>query len=75
MLKQAPKAGEANRHLTPGLALSDAYIWVKDLDRVTLEIKVGGTTLFAGPTKRNYGCTEIMVEDPDGFLICFGYCP
>lgn len=75
MLKQGRKAGLANRHLTPGLALFDAYIWVQNLDKVALTIKVGGTPLFAGPTKRAYGCTEIMVEDPDGYLICFGYCP
>ncbi len=75
MLKQAPRAGTANRHLTPGLALFDVYIWVRDLSRLELAIKVGGAPLYAGPVKRTYGCTEIMVEDPDGFLICFGHCP
>lgn len=75
MLKQAPTPGTANRHLTPGLALFDAYVWVRDLAKMELAIKVSGTPLFAGPVKRAYGCTEIMVEDPDGYLICFGYCP
>lgn len=75
MLKQAPKAGLANRHLTPGLALFDAYIWVRDLAKVELAVKVSGTPIYAGPVKRAYGCTEIMVEDPDGYLICFGCCP
>ncbi len=75
MLKEGEKARVANRHHTPGEAMFDAYIWVRDLDKLALTIKVCGTPVFAGPTKRTYGCTELMVVDPDDYLICFGHCP
>ncbi|MCF6303115.1 MAG: hypothetical protein L3J13_07945 [Devosiaceae bacterium] len=75
MLKLAPKSGTANRHLTPGAVICDAFIWVRDLQKIELMLNVAGTPIFAGPMKRAYGCTEIMVVDPDDYLICFGYCP
>ena len=75
MLKLGKERGKANRHLTPGDIICDAFIWVHDLDKLGLMLKVGGTPIFAGPLKRAYGCTEIMVLDPDDYLICFGYCP
>jgi len=80
MLKQGAKKALhnrhlANRHYTPGDVVSDAYIWVRDLKKIELLLKVGDTPIFAGPIKRAYGCTEIMVVDPDDYLICFGHCP
>ncbi len=75
MLKQGVQKRVANRHLTPGSVVFDAFIWVRDLRKIEMLLKVTGTPLFAGPTKRAYGCTEIMVLDPDDYLICFGYCP
>ncbi len=75
MLKEGQKKSLANRHYTPGEVVSDAYFWVRDLSRLELALKVGGTPIFAGPTRRAYGCTEIMVVDPDDYLICFGHCP
>ena len=75
MLKEGETSGVANRHHTPGEAMFDAYIWVRDLDKLALTIKVCGTPVFAGPTRRSYGCTELMFVDPDDYLICFGHCP
>jgi len=75
MLKQGKKKAMANRHHAPGEVVSDAYFWVRDLKKIKLNLDVGGTEIFAGPTKRSYGCTEIMVLDPDDYLICFGNCP
>ncbi len=75
MLKQGKERGVANRHRTPGDVICDAYIWVRDLKKIELMLSVAGTPLFSGPVKRVYGCTEIMVVDPDDYLICFGYCP
>lgn len=74
MLKLGQERGKANRHLTPGDVICDAFIWVHDLAKIELTLKVAGTPIFAGPMKRAYGCTEIMVVDPDDYLICFGYC-
>ncbi|VAW22907.1 hypothetical protein MNBD_ALPHA11-1537 [hydrothermal vent metagenome] len=80
MLKQGGKKSLdnrqlANRHYTPGDVVSDVYFWVQDLKKIELSLKVGNTPIFAGPIKRSYGCTEIMVVDPDDYLICFGRCP
>jgi len=75
MLKQGGGRGTANRHLTPGDVVFDAYIWVRDLKKLEESLKAAGTRIFAGPTKRAYGCTEIMIVDPDDYLICFGHCP
>ena len=75
MLKSAEKSGVANRHLTPGDVICDVFIWVQDLKKLELMLNVAGTPIFAGPMTRGYGCTEIMVVDPDDYLICFGYCP
>jgi len=75
MLKQGGKKSLANRHYTPGDVVSDVYFWVRDLKKTELSLKVGNTPIFAGPIKRAYGCTEIMVVDPDDYLICFGHCP
>ena len=75
MLKQGDKKSLANRHYTPGDVVADAYFWVRDLKKIELLLKVGDTPIFAGPVKRAYGCTEIMVIDPDDYLICFGRCP
>ena len=75
MLKLADTPSQPNRHLTPGLDLFDAYFWVRDIDAVYAGLKARGAPIAAGPVKRIHGCTEVMVEDPDGRLICFGYCP
>ncbi|HHB83734.1 MAG TPA: hypothetical protein ENK61_09745 [Devosia sp.] len=75
MLKLAKKKALANRHLTPGEVICDVFIWVRDLQKVELMLNVAGTPIFSGPVKRAYGCTEIMVVDPDDYLISFGYCP
>jgi len=75
MLKQGNTPGTANRRLTPGDIIFDAYIWVRDLKKLELALKISDTQVFAGPTRRVYGCTEIMVADPDDYLVCFGHCP
>ena len=75
MLKQSTQKRVANRHLTPGDVVFDAFVWVRNLRKIEMQLKETETPLFAGPTKRAYGCTEIMVLDPDDYLICFGYCP
>ncbi len=54
--------------------LWDAYIWVQDLEAVKTFL-TGANTAHTEPEEMSYGCTEIVVTDPDGYLICFGYCP
>lgn len=52
----------------------DVYIWVKALDPIIAHLAATSTP-HQPPEEMSYGCTEIVVTDPDGYLICFGYCP
>ncbi|MHA7900848.1 MAG: VOC family protein [Henriciella sp.] len=77
MLKQGncetdSNAPAANADRVGGLW--DVYIWVQDLEAVK-SFLIGANTAHAEPEEMSYGCTEIVVTDPDGYLICFGYCP
>ncbi len=75
MLRQGNRKPLANRHHMPGEVIGDVYFWVRDLKEIELALQVGGVPVFAGPTRRAYGCIELMVTDPDDYLICFGKCP
>ncbi len=52
----------------------DAYIWVRNLQSLQADLD-SRKTPYSGPTEQPHGCTEIVVTDPDGYLICFGFCP
>lgn len=54
--------------------LWDVYIWVRDLKPIMDHLS-GTETEYSPPEEMPHGCTEIVVTDPDGYLICFGYCP
>ncbi|MCB9994064.1 MAG: hypothetical protein H6873_10455 [Hyphomicrobiaceae bacterium] len=71
LLNEGKPTGPTNRHALPGSNICDAYFWVRDVKKLQLAIKVGGTPLFAGPVTRRYGATELMVLDPDDHLLCF----
>ncbi|MEL7113572.1 MAG: VOC family protein [Pseudomonadota bacterium] len=77
MLKQGDGDENAKR-ATPNKdrvgGLWDVYIWVQDLEAVK-SFLTGANTAHSEPEEMSYGCTEIVVTDPDGYLICFGYCP
>lgn len=77
MLKQV-NGGDGSKNPVPNKTrvggLWDAYIWVRDLKPVTDHLAATGTE-HSVPEEMSYGCTEIVVTDPDGYLICFGYCP
>ena len=77
MLKQGVCSSEVNNP-APNTdrvgGLWDVYIWVQDLEAVRTFLN-GANTAHSEPEEMSYGCTEIVVTDPDGYLICFGYCP
>lgn len=77
MLKQSVSEADAGttrpNHKEVG-DLWDAYIWVKNLEPVLADLKNRGTEVTE-PFETVYGCTEMTVNDPDGYIICFGYCP
>ena len=77
MLKQAASdAGPdiARPNTTRVGGLWDIYIWVQDLPPIIAHLAATNTP-HTVPEEMPYGCTEIVVTDPDGYLICFGYCP
>ncbi len=77
MLKQGP-TDQSKSLLAPNSkrvgGLWDVYIWVTDLAPL-LERFADTVVSHAQPEVAPHGCTEIVVTDPDGYLICFGYCP
>jgi catechol 2,3-dioxygenase-like lactoylglutathione lyase family enzyme len=77
MLKQSIQSDDPNI-AAPNAArvggLWDAYIWVRDLKPVLAHL-AATETAHTEPEEMPHGCTEIIVTDPDGYLICFGYCP
>ena len=75
MLRQGDRAGTPNRHLVPEPPIWDAYVWVRDIDKLAEALKSRKTPIHSGPVKMPHGCTELTVVDPDDFLIGFGYCP
>jgi len=54
--------------------LWDVYIWVTDLQPILDHLAKTGTD-HTPLENTPYECTEVVVTDPDGYLICFGYCP
>ena len=50
----------------------DAYVWVDDVDALHAELQKRGVPIADPPTKRVYGCYEMIVEDNNGFRIAFG---
>lgn len=77
MLKQAIHPDKTSTPVTNTTrvgGLWDAYIWVRDLKPILAHLATTGTP-HSEPEEMPHGCTEIVVTDPDGYLICFGYCP
>ena len=73
MLKQS--ANGSCRNDTSLAGMWDIYLWVSDIDKVKSLLTSGNVSILRGPTKQPYGCTEIELNDPDGHVIAFGYCP
>ena len=50
----------------------DAYVWVDDVDGLFDELKTRGANIVEAPTRREYHCYEMVVEDKFGFRLAFG---
>jgi catechol 2,3-dioxygenase-like lactoylglutathione lyase family enzyme len=50
----------------------DLYIYVDDVDALHAEFQERGAELIQAPTIQGYGCYEIRVRDPDGYVLAFG---
>lgn len=51
---------------------TDIYIWTTDLNALNIELIENGVEIIEGPTMREYGNTDIVVRDCNGFKIVFG---
>lgn len=49
----------------------DAYIWVNGLHALHAELESRGAKIIEGPVQRVYNCLELVVEDLNGFRLCF----
>src|SRR5262245_10468666 len=50
----------------------DAYLWVNDVEALYQEFSAAGATITTTPVIRFYGIKEIEIQDPDGYVLCFG---
>lgn len=51
----------------------DAYLWVGDADSLSAEFKARGVTLVIDVGDRGYGCRDFVVDDCNGYRLCFGH--
>jgi predicted enzyme related to lactoylglutathione lyase len=50
----------------------DAYIYVRNLDSYIDDLKSRKAKILKGPETTSYGMLEVQIEDPDGYVLCFG---
>lgn len=51
----------------------DAYFWVRDAGNLFREFKKkGAEVLYPPELKKEYGCYEFAVKDPDDHILAFG---
>lgn len=63
---------EAGWH-TNGKEAWDAYIWVDNADRLFEEFKAKGVSIIKPIENTDYGNRDFEIEDPDGYILCFGH--
>jgi predicted enzyme related to lactoylglutathione lyase len=50
----------------------DAYIYVQNLESYIDDLKSRKAKILKGPETTSYDMLEVQVEDPDGYVLCFG---
>ena len=70
-LKAAPKRDREGRHRTGDEHL-DAYLVVSGIDELYRELHDRGALIVKPLENRPWGTRDFYVEDPDGYLLCFG---
>ncbi|MDG1960405.1 MAG: VOC family protein [Candidatus Binatia bacterium] len=50
----------------------DAYVYVRDVDELHKEFKERGANILYEPCDQPHQCREFEVEDPNGYVLCFG---
>jgi uncharacterized glyoxalase superfamily protein PhnB len=51
--------------------MTDAFLWVDDVDRLHAEIAARGAAIQLPPTNQTWGTRETGVRDPDGNVLVF----
>lgn len=70
-LKCAPKTHADRRHRRDNEHL-DAYARVDGIDTFYEHCVANGATILKALTTTAWGTNEFYLEDPDGYIICFG---
>ena len=70
-LKEAPKNPEERRHRRDGEHL-DAAAGVDGIEEFFARCVAVGATIFKPLAPTEWGTKDFSVEDPDGYIICFG---
>ena len=70
-LKEAPKNPEERRHRRDGEHL-DAAAGVDGIEEFFARCVSVGATIFKPLAPTEWGTKDFSVEDPDGYIICFG---
>lgn len=63
---------EAGWH-TSGKEAWDAYIWVDNADALYKEFTSKGVSIIKPIELTEYGNRDFEIEDPDGYILCFGH--
>jgi uncharacterized glyoxalase superfamily protein PhnB len=50
----------------------DAYVYVRDADRLHAEFAGKGADIVRPPEDQDYQCRDFEVRDLDGYVLCFG---
>ncbi|WP_299116003.1 VOC family protein [uncultured Winogradskyella sp.] len=82
MLRQLKEKGHARPNRisfikagwhTEGQEAWDAYIWVKDADKLYKEFIANDVSIIKPIQNTQYGNRDFEIEDIDGYILCFGH--
>jgi uncharacterized glyoxalase superfamily protein PhnB len=55
--------------------MTDAFLWVADVDRLHAELSARGAIVQLPPTDQTWGTRETGIRDPDGNVLVFATKP
>jgi catechol 2,3-dioxygenase-like lactoylglutathione lyase family enzyme len=64
--------GMPNAKVADDVGVWDAYVWVDDADALYAEYKAAGVRIARDICDQPYNCRDFDVEDPNGYIVCFG---
>jgi predicted enzyme related to lactoylglutathione lyase len=71
LFKESSFEGAVRPNSLIGVVL-DTYIWVEDVDAVYEELKGKGANIIFGPENMDYNMRDLLIEDLNGYRLCFG---